>query len=160
MNALDKKLSETEQFQKENWIKLIAILKRQSQDWATDHLIKQGYSDFKMAYMPVFMNIPPDGIRNNDLANHARVTKQAMSKVAKDLQKLGYIKSKADRHDKRSTIFMLTDRGKKLVVKARACLMDLTNEYRSLVGNREFDQATEVLKKIIAHNDQTILARK
>src|SRR5450432_870164 len=118
MNAIDKKLIETEHIQKGNWVKLISVLKHQSHEWATARLCKEGYSDFKMVYMPVFMNIPPEGINNNDLAVHARVTKQAMSKVAKELQKLGYIKSKTDPRDKRSTIFMLTDRGKKMVVQA------------------------------------------
>ncbi len=155
MNSLDKKLIETEYIKSGNWVKLISILKHQFNEWALERLVRQGHADFKIVYMPVLMNISLEGTNNNDLAHHARVTKQAMSKVAKELQKLGYIKSKTDRNDKRSTIFILTDRGKKLVIEARCCVKDLTTEYKKLVGSAQFDRATEILKKIIAYNDKT-----
>ena len=160
MKALDKKLIETEYIRHQNWVRLVAIMKHQFTEWATARLIRDGYEDFKMVYMPVLMNVSTEGTNNNELANHCRVTKQAMSKVAKELQKRGYIKSKTDPADKRSTIFMLTDRGKKLVIESRSCVKDLTTEYRSLVGAEEFDRATEVLNKIIAHNDRTLLSKK
>jgi DNA-binding MarR family transcriptional regulator len=160
MNALDKKLIETECIKNGNWVKLISILKHQFNEWAMARLLREGFGDFKMVYMPVLMNITPEGINNNDLASHARVTKQAMSKVARELQQLGYIKSKTDPRDKRSMIIMLTDRGKKLVIGARLCVQDLTTEYRTVVKGSDFDQATEILKKIIAYNDQVLLPKK
>ena len=160
MNALDKKLIETECIRNGNWVKLIALLKHQFNEWSMSRLSKEGYADFKVVYMPVLMNITPEGINNNELANQARVTKQAMSKVAKELQKLGYIKSKIDPRDKRSTIIMLTDRGKKLVIAARLRVMELTDQYRSVIGEAEFDRATEVIKKVMDYNDRHLLNRK
>ncbi len=160
MKALDKKLIETEHIRNGNWVKLISILKHQFNEWAMARLAKGGYSDFKMVYMPVLMNISTQGINNNDLACHARVTKQAMSKVAKELQKRGYIRSKSDPHDKRCTIFMLTDRGKRLVIEARYCVQDLTTEYRAEMGGPEFDQATQMLMKVLDYNDRTLLIKK
>ena len=88
MNALDKKLIETECIRNGNWVKLIALLKHQFNEWSMSRLSREGYADFKVVYMPVLMNITPEGINNNELACQARVTKQAMSKVAKELQKL------------------------------------------------------------------------
>jgi len=160
MKALDKKLIETEYIRHQNWLRLVSILKHQFNEWATARLVRGGYADFKMVYMPVLMNITSLGTNNNELANHCRVTQQAMSKVAKELQKRGYIKSKTDSGDKRSTIFMLTDRGKKLVIEARSCVKDLSGEYRSLVGAAEFDRATETLNKIIVHNDKNLITKK
>jgi DNA-binding MarR family transcriptional regulator len=160
MKALDKKLIETEYVRHQNWVRLVSIMKHQFTEWATARLIRGGYEDFKMVYMPVLMNVTSEGTNNNELANHCRVTKQAMSKVAKELQKRGYIKSKTDSADKRSTIFMLTDRGKRLVIETRACVKELTAEYQALVGPDEFNRATEILNKIIAHNDRTLLVKK
>ena len=160
MNALDKKLLETEPIKLGNWVKLISVLKHQFNEWAMAKLAREGFADFKMVYMPVLMNITPEGINNNELASHARVTKQAMSKVAKELQNLGYIKAKTDPRDKRSTIIMLTDRGKKLVIEARLRVCDLTNEYRKLFKASDFDKATEILTKVIAYNDEVLLPRK
>jgi DNA-binding MarR family transcriptional regulator len=160
MNALDKKLIETECIRNGNWVKLISILKHQFNEWAMLRLSASGYADFKMVYMPLLMNITPEGINNNELASHARVTKQAMSKVAKELQNLGYIKAKIDPRDKRSMIIMLTDRGKKLVVDARLRVMELTDQYRSLIGDAEFERATEVIRKVMDYNDSQLLNRK
>ena len=160
MKALDKKLLETEHLKKGNWVKLISVLKHQFNEWAMAKLAKEGFDDFKMVYMPVLMNITPEGINNTELAMHARVTKQAMSKVAKELQKLGYIKSKTDARDKRSTTFMLTDRGKRLVIQARLRVCDLTNEYRAMFKGSDFDKATEILQKVVAYNDQVLLPKK
>ena len=160
MNVLDKRLAETDCIKQTNWVKLISILKHQFNEWATARLAERGHKDFKMVYMPVIMNITPEGVNNNLLAGHARVTKQAMSKVAKELQRQGYIKAKKDPNDKRSTIFMLTDRGKKLVIQARASVIDVTEEYRRLTGAYEFEKATEILRKIIDYNDRELLNRK
>jgi DNA-binding MarR family transcriptional regulator len=136
-----------------SWGKVVSYLKRQFDQWATEKLAAHGHKNFKMAFMPVLMNIEPEGTNNNDLAKHGRVTKQAMSKVAKELHALGYIKTRVDANDKRSTIFILTDRGKKLVVDARTSVRELMNEYRQVIGHAEFDNTLDVLVKIIAYTD-------
>jgi len=157
--SLDEQLAQTEHIKKRNWGKLLAVSKRQFDDWATQRLAGHGYEDFKMVYMPVLMNITRNGTNNNDLACHARVTKQAMSKVAKELQKLGYIKAKTSPEDKRSTIFSLTERGKKLVIQARLAVQDLMNEYREVFGKEDFDKMIDLMIKLAEYNDQKFLPK-
>jgi DNA-binding MarR family transcriptional regulator len=154
---LDKQLADTEYIKKHNWGKLIAISKRQFDEWAMRRLNSHGYSDFKMAYMPVLMNIQAGGTNNNELAGHARVTKQAMSKVAKELQKMGYIKSRSSLEDKRSTIFTLTDRGKKLVIQARLSVQELMDTYRKEFGKEEFERTLKMMFRIVEYTDQKII---
>ena len=72
---LDQKLKDTLYIKSENWGKILAVSKRQFDEWATTRLAKEGYADFKMVYMPVLMNIQPDGTNNNELACHAKVSK-------------------------------------------------------------------------------------
>jgi len=153
---LDQKLKDTEYIKIHSWGKILTYLKRQFDEWATERLCNEGYKTFKMVYMPVLMNIKVEGTNNNDLAKNARVTKQAMSKVAKELQELGYIKTKTDPKDKRSTIFTLTEKGKKLVIEARLAVEGLTNEYRELLGKEEFDNMVLMLEKIIVYTDQKL----
>ena len=156
--SLYKKLKDTEFIKTHSWGKIVNYLKRQFDQWAIEKLSEQGYNDFKMAYMPVLMNIKLEGTNNNDLAKDARVSKQAMSKVAKELQDLGYIKTKSDAKDKRITIFMLTERGKKFVVEARLCVKDLMDEYRANIGKTEFDNAVQTLLNIIEYTDKKLSA--
>ena len=155
--SLDQQLRDTECLKAESWGKILSYLKRQFDQWATERLSQHGYKNFKMAYMPVLMNIKLEGTNNNELARNARVTKQAMSKVAKELYELGYIKTKVDPSDKRSTIFMLTERGKKLVVEARLAVKELMDEYREVFGHEEYGHTLQMLLKIIDYTDQKLI---
>jgi DNA-binding MarR family transcriptional regulator len=150
---LDKHLLETQGRKERSWGKILSHLKRQFDAWAVAELLKHGFDGFKMAYMPLLMNIHPDGITNNELAKKARVTKQAMSKVVKELVELGYIGTKANGTDKRSSIIFLTGKGKRLVLSARTRVFEIEKEYESLLGKKKFEELKESLIKIIQYHD-------
>jgi DNA-binding MarR family transcriptional regulator len=76
--------------------------------------------------------------------------------VAKELYELGFIKTKVDPNDKRSTIFMLTERGKKMVIEARLAVKALMDEYREVFGHEEYDRTIQLLLKIIDYTDQKL----
>jgi DNA-binding MarR family transcriptional regulator len=154
MKELDKQLLESHLRKEQSWGKILAHLKRQFDAWAIAELIKKGYDDFKMAYMPLLMNIHPEGITNNELAKKARVTKQAMSKVVKELDEYGYIKTEVDGSDKRSSIIFLTAKGKRLVLSARNRLYDMEKEYEELLGKNNFHQLKQQLLEIIHYHDE------
>ena len=151
---LDIILRETEYVKARNWGKIILILRRQFEAWAIKELSNQGYADFAMAHMPLIMNIKPEGTNNNELAAIARISKQAMSKVVKDLLEKGYIKTKVDTTDKRSTIILLTDKGKRFVIKARSCVQDVMLEYQNLLGKKEYEHLIDNLLKIVEYNEK------
>lgn len=138
------------------WGKIVSYLKKQMDQWSIQKLSENGYRDFKIAYMPVIMNIAPEGTNNNDLAAHARVTKQAMSKVVKELQAKGYVSAKVDHNDKRSTIFILTGRGKDFVKCARESVNGLMNDYRKEFGKKNFEDLLDRLVEVIAYNEKRL----
>lgn len=153
-SELDIVLRETEQLKLRSWGKVLSYLRRQFEAWTTKKLSSYGYADFTMAHMPLIMNIKPEGTNNNELAAIARISKQAMSKVVKDLLQKGYIETKTDAADKRSTIISLTEKGKCFVIKARHCVQDLTSEYQSLLGKKEYEHMIDNLMKIIEYNEK------
>jgi len=134
------------------WGKIISILKKQMDQWTIERLSNEGYKDFKVAYMRVIMNIDADGTNNNELATRAGITKQAMSKIVSDLQKKGYIASKTDTKDKRSTIFALTPRGKEFVKCARSNSNKQMDEYRKVFGKKNFNELVMKLVDVIKYN--------
>lgn len=149
----DKRLLE---FQKEKHLsvgKLISHLKRHFDAWAMTEFCEHGYAGFKMGYMPLIMNIHPEGITNNELAKKARVTKQAMSKVVKELTEADYITSETDGKDKRSAIIYLTPKGKRLVLSARERVRELEKEYEKVLGKKELPLFKEMLLKLIEYHD-------
>ena len=151
---LDAILRETEQIKARSWGKVLSYLRRQFEAWTTKELLNHGYSDFTMAHMPLIMNIKPEGTNNNELARIAKISKQAMSKVVKDLLEKGYIRTKTDPSDKRSTIISLTDKGKYFIIKARYCVQKLTTDYQYLLGKKEYDHLIDNLLKIIEYNEK------
>jgi len=106
--------------------------------------------------MPVIMNIDLNGTNNNDLAKRSKVSKQAMSKVVKELQQSGYISSKTDTNDKRSVIFTLTKKGKDFIMCARACVNEIMSEYRKEFGKKNYDDLLYKLVSIIEYNDKRL----
>ncbi|GHM98647.1 hypothetical protein WSM22_01370 [Cytophagales bacterium WSM2-2] len=154
--ALDRKLQDPEYVRMYGWSKIVAHLKKQMDHWAVDAITKNGFKDFKLAYMPVIMNIDKDGTRNNDLAVCAKMTKQAMSKIVKELQKKGYISAKTDPKDKRGVIFSLTARGNDFLMGARAYVSELMNDYRREFGKKNFDELMSRLINIIEYNDRKL----
>ncbi len=151
---LDNLLQETEHIKIRNWGKIISISKRQYDTWVIKELSSHGYDDFTLSHLPLIMNIKPEGTNNNELASIAKISKQAMSKVVKDLLEKEYIETNIDDNDKRSTIIALTDKGKRFVIKARYCVRDLMEVYKNLLGKKEYEQMINSLTKIMDYNEK------
>ena len=149
----DKKLLEFQQAKHRSIVKLISHLRRHYDVWVVSEFCAHGYDDFKIAYMPLLMNIHPEGITNNELAKKAKVTKQAMSKVVKELVEANYIRTETHGGDKRSSIIYLTAKGKKMVMTARDRVMMLEKEYEGLLGKRRFAELKEMLTVLVDHHE-------
>jgi len=150
----DKRLLEFHQQKNHSVGKLISHIKRHFDAWAMSEFCEHGYADFKMGYMPLIMNIHPEGITNNELAKKARVSKQAMSKVVKELSEAQYIATEPDGKDKRSSLIYLTPKGKKLVLSAKERVLSLEKEYEQVLGKKGLVQFKEMLNKLIEYHDE------
>jgi DNA-binding MarR family transcriptional regulator len=131
-----------------NFGKLIRMLRVSFDNWALARLAEKGYGDFKMGYMPFLMNIGPEGSTNKEIAERARVTKQAMSKVIRELEDLGYIKIEPHCTDKRCQLIMLKPRGEELIDNIQNCVASLMDEHEALVGKQDYKQFMETLNKL------------
>lgn len=149
----DRRLLEFHQARHRNVAKLVGQLRRHLDAWALAEFTEHGYENFKIGYMPLLMNIHPEGITNNELAKKAKVTKQAMSKVVKELTEADYIRTETHGKDKRSAIIYLTAKGKKLVLTAKDRLVDLEAEYEGVLGKRKFAELKETLTKLVDYHD-------
>lgn len=146
---LEKELTKLCENNKHNFGRILSHLKRSFDEWALSHLSKEGYPEVKMAYMPFLMNIEIDGITNNTLAQKLRVSKQAMSKTLKELEKLNLIEAKPHPTDARSSIILLTQYGMKMVIHTRKKLDKLTKDYIDILGKKKFFDMIDSLNTII-----------
>lgn len=147
--SLDDELLATESIKARSLGKILNHLKREFDTWACREFTKHGYNDFKMAHVPVLMNIDVGGTTNQELAKRTKVSKQAMSKVLRELQESGYIKAKVHADDKRSITLTLTERGKKLVLNSRKRMILLHEDFNKLFGEKKFNELIDHLLQII-----------
>lgn len=144
---LFKKLFEC---QKSNIGRYLSMHKRAFDEWALNVLNQKGYVGFKMSYFPIIMKIQLEGSTNKEIAAAARVTKQAMSKVIKELEKMKLIRFDYHPEDGRSMMIFLTKKGQEMVLESRKMLMKLEAKYEKSVGKQKYATYKQVMQQLIA----------
>ncbi|CAN5305748.1 hypothetical protein BH09BAC3_BH09BAC3_36600 [soil metagenome] len=151
---IEKELEHLKTLRPRSYAKLTSRLKKHL-DIRMEHILHQkGYRNFKLSYFPFLMNIDLEGITNNDLSKRFGVTKQATSKMLGELTDLKYITTEPHGEDGRRSIVFLTERGKKFVIEAKHCMEKLTNEYRLLLGKKEYETMIDMMIQIAEYNER------
>lgn len=96
----------------------------------------RGHEGLKMSHAQVLPLIGPEGARANELARTQRVTRQAISSTARDLEQLGYLRRHADPRDRRGVVFRLSARGTRLIEASVAALDELDESFLAVLGPR------------------------
>ena len=148
-SPLDEKLQEYIAQRRNLLIRAVNLLKKEMDNRLTESLQQKGYADFKMGDMVLIANIAPEGIINNELAKKAHITKQAMSKVVKNLEASGYIVTRKHENDNRATVIFLSDKGKELVIAATESVLEIERYYAGLVGGSDLGAAKDVLIRLV-----------
>lgn len=148
---LDKEFKEALERKQKSYGRLVQMQKRIMDEWAMERFVENGYENFKLSYMPFLMNIGEHGITNKALASKASVTKQAMSKVIRELEEQGLVTSKPNKNDARSIHIELTEKGKMLVIRATSEMCGKREEYENLVGKKRFQEAIDTMYTILQY---------
>jgi DNA-binding MarR family transcriptional regulator len=102
-----------------------------------------------MGDMVLLVNISTEGIINNELAKKARITKQAMSKVVKNLEATGFIYTRKHETDNRATVIFLSDKGKQLVIDVSGAVQEITSFYTGIIGEKDAEQLRDILFRLV-----------
>lgn len=139
-------------------IKLIYLLKRCMDEWNEKKLCRVHYPGFNHAHLPVFMSIGQSGISNNELAVKLNVTKQATSKIIKELEEINMVTSEKSHTDARSVILHYTADGEKYYQYIKNQIGQLEDQYKKIVGAKNYEIAIDVLVKLVDfHEKQSCL---
>ena len=79
-----------------------------------------GHTLIRPAHCSVFANLDMGAVRVTELAEHAHVTQQAMGKMLKELERIGYVVRDIDGSDRRAKKIRPTERGNALIVDIKA----------------------------------------
>ncbi|MFI5140406.1 MAG: MarR family winged helix-turn-helix transcriptional regulator [Sphingobacteriales bacterium] len=133
--------------------RLLYLLKRLSDEWYCSKLCHAHFDGFNNSHIPLFMSIGTKGISNSKLAANLNITKQAASKVIKELEELKLVKSEKCSFDGRSMMLYLTDDGIQFYGHIKNQMMMLEEEYKKVVGAKNYETAINVMLKLIDYHE-------
>src|SRR5882724_2593398 len=98
----------------------------------------RGYTDLRSTHTTLLSNIDLAGSTVTVAAERAGITKQAMGRLATELEGAGYIRVQGDPNDARARVLQLTKPGKQLMLDSLEVMAELEHRYARSVGRNRF----------------------
>jgi DNA-binding MarR family transcriptional regulator len=98
----------------------------------------KGFEGIGAAHLAVLQYPSPRGIRVTELARRARVSRQAINYLVRELEAEGYLVRRRDPSDGRGRIVDLTERGEAAIRCIRASVKRVEREWESDLGAKRF----------------------
>jgi DNA-binding MarR family transcriptional regulator len=137
--------------------KSLQVLLRDAHDTvdAANHtaLAQNGFADIKPWHHAVLRNLGEDGSRPSELAARAGITRQAVTKVVDELERLDLVRRDPDPDDRRGVIVRYTDRGRAGLDTARKRMLDLEADFAKRVGAKRWADTRAVLETLFENPD-------
>jgi DNA-binding MarR family transcriptional regulator len=111
----------------------------------------RGYTDLRSTHTTLLSNIDLAGSIVTVAADRAGITKQAMGRLADELEGAGYIRVRSDPEDARTRILELTRTGRQLMLDSLEVMADLEHRYARSIGRNSL---TAVLRGLVAFVEQ------
>jgi DNA-binding MarR family transcriptional regulator len=110
----------------------------------------RGYSGLRSTHTALLSNIDLAGSSVTEAAERAGITKQAMGRLAAELEEAGYIRIEADPEDARVRVLRLTAEGKALMLDSFDVMAELERRYAGMIGERRLSALLGALSAFIA----------
>ena len=118
---------------------------------AFEKLHERGYAGLSTVHTNLLANLDIDGTNVTTLADRAGITKQAMGRLASELEGAGYIRVKSDPKDARVRVLLLTGTGRQLMLDSLEVMAELERRYEGSVGR---DRVAAILRGLAAFVEQ------
>jgi DNA-binding MarR family transcriptional regulator len=111
----------------------------------------RGYAGLRATHTALLSNIDLAGSSVTEAAERAGITKQAMGRLAAELEDAGYIRIDADPADARVRVLRLTASGKALMLDSFNVMGELEHRYARMIGRKRLSALLGALSTFIAH---------
>jgi DNA-binding MarR family transcriptional regulator len=112
-------------------------------------LATRGYPDIRPSHSAVLANLGMGAVRVTELAERAQVTQQAMGKMLKELERMGYVARDIDSGDKRAKEIRLTERGIALAADSLDVVTQLRSRYAKKIGQQQLNDLEAQLRDAV-----------
>ena len=110
-----------------------------------ERLHEHGFDDLDAAHLNVFQYPGPQGARPSELAARLRISKQALSYLLGELERLDYLERRPDPDDLRSKRVALTPRGTSAISVIREAVGEMETSWAQRLGPKRFAQFRDLL---------------
>jgi DNA-binding MarR family transcriptional regulator len=107
----------------------------------------RGYTDLRSTHTTLLSNMELAGSSVTIVAERAGITKQAMGRLATELEVAGYIRVEGDPDDARVRFLQLTKSGRRLMLDSLEVMAELERRYARLLGR---DRLAGILRGLAA----------
>lgn len=104
-----------------------------------EELRARGYSRLRSTHTTLLSNIDLAGSSVTEAAERAGITKQAMGRLATDLEAAGYLSIDADPQDARAKRLHLTQEGEQLMMASFEVMAELQGRYAAALGKARLE---------------------
>jgi DNA-binding MarR family transcriptional regulator len=109
----------------------------------------RGHESVRPCHSAVFSNLGLGAVRVTELAERAQITQQAMGKILKELERLGYVARDIDGNDRRAKKIALTELGLQLVRDSMEVVEEVRGHYASKIGGNDLDSLESQLARCV-----------
>jgi DNA-binding MarR family transcriptional regulator len=113
-----------------------------------------GYTNLRSTHTTLLSNIDLAGSTVTAAAERAGITKQAMGRLAAELEDAGYIAVESDPAVARARVLHLTESGMRLMLDSLQVMRKLEEDYARLVGTDRFGTILAGLEAFVVRSEQ------
>jgi DNA-binding MarR family transcriptional regulator len=150
LRAEKRSMNKIEEKRSGNMRQLLLRASRIVNRHVVEGLQARGYSGLSATHTTLLSNIDLAGSSVTDAAERAGITKQAMGRLAVELEEAGYVRTEADPEDARVRVLRLTEKGNRLMLDSLDVMAELERRYAGIVGARRLAAILGGLSAFIA----------
>ena len=128
---------------------LLRIASERSHALLYARLAAAGYGNLRPAHFALFQFPGPHGVRPVELAARLGTTKQALTPLLNDLERLGYLERRPDWGDGRGKVLWLTERGMAYVAASKEIVTGIEAEWSARLGAERFAMVKAALQELV-----------
>jgi len=147
-------LGTVEEARRRNMRQLLLRASRIVNRHVVEGLHARGYTDLRSTHTTLLSNIDLVGSTVTAAADRAGITKQAMGRLADELEAAGYIRVRSDPGDARARILQLTRAGKQLMLDSLEVMEELEHRYAGSLGRDRLAAVLQGLTLFVEEMEQ------
>lgn len=105
----------------------------------------RGHTELSTAHIAFYCNLNCGMSHASEVARRMGITRQAVYKTTRELQRLGALTLSMDPSDRRQKIITMTPLGEQIALDARECMAQIESHLRSRIGRENVELLYDVL---------------